>query len=197
MERDKNYHPHRKIDEQYMQVLFKTFYKNLCLFARQYINDIEKCEDIVQDVFLNIWEKGELIDSESQVKGYLFTSVKNRCLNFLRDHKKFSDGSELPQHGQSDNSRVEYAELEKILKTAIESLPEKCREIFEMSRFRNLKYQEIADKLGLSIKTVEAQMSKALRVLRNRLSSYTDGFFLFILQLFSFRVRENNNFSVL
>ncbi len=187
----------RKVDEKYLQSLFTEHFRNLCLFARQYINDIEKCEDIVQDVFLNIWEKGELTDSESQVKGYLFTSVKNRCLNYIRDHKKFTFSQEFPQYGSADSSRIEYAELEKVLTSAIESLPEKCRGIFQMSRFKEMKYQEIAETLGLSVKTVEAQMSKALRILRERLSSYTDGFFLFILQLFSFRVRENNNISVM
>jgi len=180
----------RKVDEQFMQELFKTYYKGLCLFARQYIHDNEKVEDIVQDVFLNIWEKGELNASDNQVKSYLYTSVRNRCLNYIRDHKKFNDNIDTTSIENSfESNRIEYRELEHLIKTAIASLPEKCREVFELSRFKEMKYQEIADALGISVKTVEAQMSKALKVLREKVSGYTGGFFGFLLHFFQKTIR--------
>jgi RNA polymerase sigma-70 factor, ECF subfamily len=180
----------RKVDEQFLQELFKTYYKGLCLFARQYIHDNEKVEDIVQDVFLNIWEKGELNASEAQVKSYLYTSVRNRCLNFIRDHKKFNDNIDTSFIENSiESNRIEYRELEQLIKAAIASLPEKCREVFELSRFKEMKYQEIADALGISVKTVEAQMSKALKVLREKVSGYTGGFFGLLLHFFQKTIR--------
>lgn len=174
----------QKVDEQYMEVLFKTYFKGLCIFARQFVPDNDKVQDIVQDVFLNIWEKGEMLASESQVKGYLYTAVRNRCLNYIRDNKKFSDNVEVAHIENSDNSsRIEYRELDKLIRSAINELPEKCKEVFELSRFQDLKYQQIADTLGISVKTVEAQMTKALKVLREKLAGYT-GMALFILQYF-------------
>lgn len=184
MSREKSENSTRKIDEQYLHALFSEHYRNLCLFARQYIRENEKVEDLVQDVFLNIWEKGELNASDSQVKNYLYTSVRNRCLNYIRDHRKFEDHTEhIPVDHAHESGRIEYRELEKLIRVTIESLPEKCREVFELSRFREMKYQEIADSLGISVKTVEAQMTKALRVLREKLSGYTNGLFA-ILTIF-------------
>jgi len=187
----------RRIDEQYMHKLFSMYYKGLCLFARQYIHDNEKVEDIVQDVFLNVWEKGELYDTESLVKSYLFTSVRNRCLNYIRDHKKINDNVEVGfLEGAHEHNRTEYKELEKMIFAAIASLPEKCREVFEMSRFKEMKYQQIADALGISVKTVEAQMSKALRVLREKLSGHTNGLFIFIRYFLQHHIRVNETLSV-
>ncbi len=172
----------RRIDEQYLKLLFKEYYKNLCLFARQYVHDNEKVEDLVQDVFLNIWEKGELNASENQVKNYLYTSVRNRCLNYIRDNRKFDNNSDVLQvENIHESNRIEYRELEKLIRTTIDSLPEKCREVFELSRFKGLKYQQIAELMGISVKTVEAQMSKALRVLRDKLSGYTNGLFAVLI----------------
>ncbi len=186
------------ITEQLMQQLFTEHYKGLCLFARQYIYDNEKSEDIVQDVFLNIWEKKELNASGTQIKSYLYTSVRNRCLNYIRDHKKFNDNVEVAHiENAHEHNRVEYRELEHLIKDSIASLPEKCREVFEMSRFREMKYQEIADALGISIKTVEAQMSKALKVLREKLSGYSNGLLMFFMNFFQNRIRVNNLLSVL
>jgi RNA polymerase sigma-70 factor, ECF subfamily len=186
------------ITEQLMKQLFKEHYRGLCLFARQFIHDNEKSEDIVQDVFLNIWEKKELNASDSQIKSYLYTSVRNRCLNYIRDHKKFNDNVEVAHiENTHEHNRTEYRELEHLIKEAIASLPEKCREVFELSRFKEMKYQEIADALGISIKTVEAQMSKALKVLREKLSGYSNGMLMFFMNFFQNRIRVNNLLCVL
>lgn len=192
-----NKHSLRRIDEQYMHSIFTKHYKGLCLFARQFVHDNEKVEDLVQDIFLKIWEKGELYEDESLVKNYLYTSVRNRCLNFIRDNKKFNDNLDVGiVEGTHEHNRTEYRELEKMLHNAIQSLPEKCREVFELSRFQNMKYQEIADTLGISIKTVEAQMSKALRVLREKLSAHTNGLLLFFRIFFLSGIRVNQLLGV-
>lgn len=174
---EKKYQEKQKVNEQFLETLFKKYFSSLCIFARQYVYDNDKVKDIVHDVFINIWEKGELYASDSLIKGYLFTSVKNRCFNYLRDNKKFHEDIDtlsysLQSPGAED--KTEYTELELVIKEAIDSLPVRCQEIFILSRYEMLKYQEIADKLGISVKTVEAQMSKALKIMREHLSDYTE-----------------------
>ncbi|MDD3878233.1 MAG: RNA polymerase sigma-70 factor [Bacteroidales bacterium] len=171
--------PYKKqlVDEALIEGLFRKYFSSLCIFARQYVYDNDKVRDIVHDVFINIWEKGELYDSDSMVKGYLFTSVKNRCFNYIRDNKKNLtdlDAISFSLSSNNNENKIEFVELKSIIDEAISSLPEKCREVFLLSRNDMLKYQEIADKLEISVKTVEAQMSKALKILREKLSDYTD-----------------------
>jgi len=174
----------QKLSEVVIEDLFKKYFNALCVFARQYVYDNDKVKDIVHDVFINIWEKGALHDSESLIKGYLFTSVKNRCFNYLRDTKKFrgnEDIGALNHNAYVPNNNMELQELQQIINQAIDELPEKCKEIFMMSRYEMMKYQEIADTLGISVKTVEAQMSKALKVLRERVGTYTDIIILILI----------------
>ena len=142
-------------------------------FSRKILGDEEDAREVVQKVFLALWEKREEMDLSTSLKSYLFTSVHNRSLNVIRDRKKFSD-EEVPEVvGEWDvSAQIESMELEKKIGEAISGLPEKCREIFELNRFEGLKYGEIADHLGISVKTVENQMSKALKVLREQLSKY-------------------------
>ena len=141
------------------------------------MRDSDIAKDIVQEVFFILWQKKESIDLSKSVKSYLVSAVRNKCLNHIRDHKKFSDTileSEdqyvKPDYKQSD--RLIEEELGKKIKSSIEELPAKCREVFLLSRYENLKYQEIADRLHISVKTVETQMSKALQHLRIRLSEF-------------------------
>ncbi|MCI5057332.1 MAG: sigma-70 family RNA polymerase sigma factor, partial [Flavobacteriales bacterium] len=107
---------------------------------------------------------------------YLFNSVANRCKNWIRDHKKFQNNVELEHLDASSNEDaqkiMEFEELQTRISNAIQDLPDRTRNIFEMNRFEGLKYQEIADELDVSVKTVEAQMSKALKFLRDKLSDY-------------------------
>lgn len=177
-----------------MQSLFKRYFAGLCVFARQYVFDNDKVKDIVHDVFVAIWEKGSLYEAEPLVKAYLFTSVKNRCFNHLRDNKKFTGHEDYMDYDSAKTQQqpLEYRELENLIKKEIENLPEKCREVFVMSRFEELKYTEIAEKLNLSVKTVEAHMSKALKILRENLSPYIELMIIcFILKKFwnALRVR--------
>jgi RNA polymerase sigma-70 factor, ECF subfamily len=114
----------------------------------------------------------ESLPANSHHKSYLYTSVRNRCLNYLRDNKKIVRMDALTGEGFEENSELETGELEEKIKSGIESLPEKCREIFELNRMEGLKYAQIAEKLGISVKTVEAQMTKALSILRQHLGEF-------------------------
>ncbi len=134
-------------------------------------------KEIVQESFINLWEKRQSIDISKSVKSYLTTSIRNKCLNYLRDTKKFNTEIILSDvlfqevdFEQSD--KLIEKELNNKINNAIDDLPEKCKEIFQLNRFENLKYKEIAVKLNISIKTVETQMSKALKHLRKKLKDY-------------------------
>lgn len=138
----------------------------------KYTGDWEESRNLVHEVFITVWEKFDSLPATTQYRSYLFTAVRNRSLNYLRDKKKTLSLEAVNNDGYSENTSVEAAELEHLIEKAIESLPAKCRQVFEMNRVEGLKYAEIADRLGLSIKTVEAQMSKALNVLREHLREF-------------------------
>jgi RNA polymerase sigma-70 factor, ECF subfamily len=180
-----------KFDEQTLELLFRSHYKGLCMFAISYVKQEETAREIVQDSFVSLWEKRHTIDLSKAVKSYLSTTVRNKCLNHLRDHKKFSKDlfsldnlAEETGYVQPDKL-VEREILDKIA-VAIDGLPEKCREIFVLNRYQNLKYMQIADKLHISVKTVETQMSKALQHMRIHLAEYLPIyiFFIFAISLF-------------
>lgn len=147
----------------------------------KYVGDIEVAKNIVHDVFLALWEKFESLPSDTNYRSYLYTAVRNRSLNFIRDQKKVVslDGASDLSTSEGNNP-METEELETQIELAISQLPERCRIIFEMSRYEELKYSEIAKKMGISIKTVEAQISKALGILRRELSGFLSVlFFIF------------------
>ncbi len=171
------------LEQDHFQELFKEYYGSLCHFAASFLNDPASAEDIVQQVFINIWDRREAIDSEKPVKSYLLASVKNRCLNYIRDNKKYRSyfldieaEMEIPVKAK-DLISEKY--LNDKLEAALNKLPEKCREIFVLCRFEEMKYKQVAEKLGVSQKTVEAQMSKALKIMRNELK----GLFVLVLLL--------------
>lgn len=175
-----------QLDKPAFESLFRSFFPGLVLFARKYLPDQDTASEIVHNVFLNLWEKRDSIDTSSSLKSYLFTSVHNRCLNFIRDQKKFDRDETLLQRLDSNefidaSDRLEEQELEQRIYDALQALPEKCREVFSLNRFEGLKYSEIAEKLDISVKTVETQMSKALRILREKLIDYLKILIIFIL----------------
>ena len=145
----------------------------------KYVRDMDAAKGIVHEVFVGFWEKFDSLPADTNYRSYLYTAVRNRSLNHIRDKKKhvlLDAVSE--QEWATENTDAE--ELSKAIDAGIESLPEKCREIFELNRIEGLKYAQIAEKLEISIKTVEAQMSKALSVLRDHLKEFlTILFFIF------------------
>lgn len=159
------------------ETLFKKEFKGLCFFSMKYVKDLDAARNIVQDAFITLWEKRESLDMDKSVKSYLATIIYSRSLNYLRDNKKFDkdllacEGLVIEGEDHAD-SRILSSELRHNIDSAIAELPEKCREVFMLSRFEHKKYHEIAEILGISVKTVEAQMSKALQHLRMRLAPF-------------------------
>jgi RNA polymerase sigma-70 factor (ECF subfamily) len=157
--------------------LFRIEFKGLVYFALQFTKDLDTAREITQEAFISLWEKRETIDLSKPVKTYLTTTVRNKCLNWLRDNKKFNrdildiEGL-LSDRIYTPPDRLVEAEIRIKITSAIEELPEKCREIFVLSRNENLKYQQIANRLQISVKTVETQMSKALQHMRQRLEEF-------------------------
>jgi len=178
-----------RLDQKIFQKVFEQYYKPLCRFAQGYINDADSSEEIVQQVFINLWNQRESIDPGKDMKSYLFTSVRNRCLNYIRDHKKFRSqylDVETELHiPVFDFDKLAIADLEKQVNDAIMKLPEKCREVFVLVRFEEMKYKETADHLGISVKTVEAQMSKAFKILREELKDIWALVLYFIIRYYN------------
>lgn len=170
---------------QKLELLFREHFTGLCYFAQKYLGDMDSSKEVVHAVFVKIWENRHEFAWEKPAKSYLFTSVYNRSMNAIRDHKKFddsaiNDATKASLETGEFADTMEVAELEAKIKHSVASLPEKCRQVFEMSRFEGKKYAEIAAALNISIKTVENQMSKALKVLKEDLKDYI---YLFILLL--------------
>jgi len=169
--------PHKPFSKQAFEALFKSHFAYLCNFAQQYVQDADTAQDICQKVFIRLWEKRSDMDPQQSIKSYLFTAVKNRCLNHIRDHKKYRsqildlDCGDI-DFSREDDDQLAADELQSRIEQALNQLPEKCRQVFEMSRYRQMKYQEIADELDISPKTVEAHMSKALKSLKEALNDY-------------------------
>jgi RNA polymerase sigma-70 factor, ECF subfamily len=159
------------------ETLFRQYFTGLCYFARKYTGDLDAAKEIVHSVFIRIWENRRDFDWEKPAKSYLFTSVYNRSLNLIRDNQKFINHEDAAVRNMiTDDAAfsddLETAELESLIKAALQRLPQKCREVFELSRFEGRKYAEIAEQLNISVKTVEAHMSKALHNLKAELKNY-------------------------
>jgi len=163
--------------------VFKSHFKALYAYAFFFIKDADVAEDMVQTAFYKLWEKSGKLVIRHSVTAYLYRSVYHECLNYLKHQKvkqaHVSQAIHLRDEGSNDVSeRVHLRELQAGLSQALEELPEGCRTIFQMSRFESLRYQEIADHLGISVKTVENQMGKALRILRSKLAPFLPLWFL-------------------
>lgn len=161
-------------DSEAFSTLFQSTYPNLCALAARRVGSPEIAEELVQDVFLRIWERRQTLDPEQSVTRYLYRAARNAAMNHLK-HRRVSERFQAQASPGVGSSRVTpedhlgYAELLEAAQEAIEELPDRCREIFLLSRQSHLKYSEIAQLLGLSVKTVETQMGRALKALRTRL----------------------------
>jgi len=167
----------RQGDQTAFELLFHFYYPGLVVYATQFTTDRMEAEEIVQDFFVRLWQRHQQLIPTDSLKSYLFLSVKNGCLNYLK-HKKVEE-KYIRQMAELSNQHLAYdpdlyiaSELQEKVKNAIDLLPEKCREIFIMSRIQGLKNDEIATNLNISKRTVETQISKALKVLRLELKDY-------------------------
>lgn len=166
----------RRGDEAVFDAVFRQWYDPLCHYAaRMADGDMDEAEDLVQQVFVKLWEQRARLDVAWSLKAYLYKSVHNSALNRLRAANTRSKYLEY-NVAQLENTSIQHddtsRELSERLQKALDLLPPQCRHVFELSRFEELKYREIADQLGISIKTVETQMGKALRLLRQQLADY-------------------------
>ena len=166
------------------EIVFHQYYGFLCSFAEKITNNPAIAEEIVQDFFVRLWEKREQIDIQTSARSYFYRSIKNLCLNHIQ-HQKIKEKHHLTihsEHESDDNLEDAFFEIElaKKIDESISSLPEKRQEIFRLSRESGLKYHEIAKKLNISIKTVEAQMSLAIKHLKDKLKDYITILLIFL-----------------
>jgi RNA polymerase sigma-70 factor, ECF subfamily len=175
-----------KKDESAFEEIFKANFKNLHAYAITIVGDEPVAEEMVQNVFFKLWERSHSLNLQPPIAAYLYRAVYNESCNYLKHQKVKQSYIQYAKHSMSHTShekaskKILVSELEQKIKTALNELPEQCRTIFQMSRFEELKYQQIADALGISIKTVEAQMGKALKLMRIKLVDYLP-FILFLL----------------
>ena len=164
-------------DKEVFEEIYRLYYIPLCYYCAAYVGRVEDAEEIVQSLFLRLWIKRSKIKIDTSLKSYLYRAIQNDSYNYLNRkkiegkfmlHKERMNGSPF----ESVQHTIEKDELEGLIKQAILKLPLKRRRIFEMSRFQGLKYSEIADKLSVSVKTVETQMGKALKMMRKALKDY-------------------------
>lgn len=166
-----------KRDEAAFEQVFKTHYKNLHAYSFTILKDEDEAEETVQQVFFKLWERSEQLNFSGSVAAYLYRAVHNESLNFLK-HQKVKDSHRLhvaysmKNKAEQLQSKMAKKELEKKFKEALNELPEQCRTVFQLSRFEDMKYKEIADKLDISVKTVENHMGKALKLLRAKLVDF-------------------------
>lgn len=168
----------RRGDQQVFESVFKEHYAPLCTYARRYLIDPEAAEEVVQDMFFKLWERRDSLLITTSLKSYLFRAVRNHALNYIKyqrisqqyiDYVGFTTSNES---AESAHEALINNDLERHFGRLVSSMPERRRMIFEMSRFEGLKYDEIAQKMNISVKTVENQMTKALEFLRKKLSDY-------------------------
>ena len=166
-------------------MVFRDYYKPLVRYGTTFLKDSDEAEDVVQQVFVSMWEKRSQQDIHTSVRALLYKAVHNACLNRIKHRKVrmvYAEELKATQEQASQVDLVQANELDEKIQLAVANMPEQCAKIFKMSRFEQLRYQEIADQLGLSIKTIENQMGKALRIIREELKDYLPLLILFLIR---------------
>jgi len=177
-------------DQSALQKIFTHYYKYLVVTGYNITSDNEKAKDLVQDVFFELWKKREQLTIQSSLKSYLRRAVVNRSLNYIKTQKRFDFGddnfsAQTPDKAISAQRSLEAEDLKSAIDVAIDSLPEKCKAIFMLSRFEDLSHKEIATKLGISTKTIENQITKALKIVRAAVKEHNAlGLICLVLNIF-------------
>lgn len=163
-------------DEGAYDTVFRTWYPVLVRVSAALLHEMDAAEEVAQEVMLELWRRRHLVDAKVSLRAYLLRSVRNRSLNHLRHlrvrRETESDVEALYEAPMGSDQPIVAKELSEAVQIALRELPPRCREVFELSRVHGLKYAEIAETLAISQKTVEAQMGKALRIMRERLASW-------------------------
>ncbi len=167
----------RKGDIDAFENIFHRFYSGLCSYAESLVNQGEVAEEVVQDVFYNIWKNRENLRINRSIQSYLYRSVYNQSMMFLRKMRReyfLEEGVSIENDPLTPDPAqlLQLNEVSELISSTLKELPERTREIFRLNRQEGLKYKEIADKLSISVKTVEANMGKALKALRRSLEKY-------------------------
>jgi RNA polymerase sigma-70 factor, ECF subfamily len=168
--------------EAAFEVMFNLYYPRLVWFAKEYV-PYQDAKSLVQDAFITFWEKNPSVSNESQLQSYIYTLVKNNCLMFLRHEKikkGFADETEMKMQNQVyqsaleqlDTSEMAFQEIETIIEKTLAALPPRCREVFVLSRLEGKKNHVVAEELNISVKAVEAQITKALKVFKGALKDF-------------------------
>jgi len=169
--------------------VYKAHYKELVLFAIRFVEEQQDAEEIVQNLFYDLWTKREKLNITTSLRAYLFGSVRNLSLNFIKHKKvefKYKEHNFhlLNEDSSNENDTITQQELANKIDEAVEKLPQERQKVFKMSRYDGLKYKEIAETLNISIKTVENQMGKALKFLRDELIEFLPLILIFFSDFF-------------
>jgi RNA polymerase sigma-70 factor (ECF subfamily) len=163
-------------DIRAFEQLFREYYEQLCQWAYQYLHDRDSSEEVVQDLFYHIWLNRKSLQFRISFKSYMYKSVSNNCKMQLRQKKRRSEIEKMLADEnlliEDPEYTLETEELSEIVNRTLDNLPARSAEVFRMSRYEGMKYSEIADVLNISVKTVEANMSKALALFRKNLKKY-------------------------
>lgn len=174
----------QKGDKKEFELIFNNYYGCLLCFIKEYLPDLDIARDIVQETFITLWERKDLLNPDSNIRAWLFTIARNKSLNYLKrkqlEKKVTSDAASrlakthLNYYALKDQTalRIYESEFKKLVAEGIETLPAQCRKIFNLSRQEYFKNHEIADQLNISIKTVESHLTKSLKILRKKLAAY-------------------------
>ena len=173
----------REGDRRAFEYYFKEYYNSIVGFGTQFIGDKDKARSVAQDAFIKLWENREKVQKINGIPSFLYRSVKTDCLNLIRHHKvvrkyKSRQLQERESHLHTEilNSlnfdSVTFSELENLIEKSIEELPDKCKQVFLKKRFENKKNKEIAQELGITIKAVEANITRATKFLKLRIANY-------------------------
>jgi len=174
-------------DESAFEAYYKENYQACCLTAYRYLRDRATARQVVNDVFLVLWTQAASIRIETSLRAYIYRAIVNRSLNLLKKERRQThrlvELIDLPDP-TAGTRRMEQTELNARLMKAIDELPEQCGKVFRMSRFQNMKRQEIADKLGISVKTVQHHIARALADLHRIWDTYSVVWLLLLIELF-------------
>lgn len=173
-----------KDDEEAFKTIFFDFYPPLCVFAGRYICCPETCRDIVQETFFSIWKNRKKLTINTSFRNFLITSVRNKCTDYIRRqalHENYVKNThEISALSSSSNEIYTINELQKMIDDALQKLPENVRRAFELNRFQEMTYVQIAEEMQVSVKTIESYMSRALKILREELKDYLPFMLLFL-----------------
>jgi RNA polymerase sigma-70 factor, ECF subfamily len=178
----------RQGDKQAFETLFRLYYKSLCVFSHRIVKDAVTAEELIQDILYHLWDKRSSLILNTSLKSYLFKSAYNNSLKHIRhqkivlEHENYVKNSPEPGIQQPDNY-AETGEIMHIIDQTLNQVAERSQEIFKLNRYEGLKYHEIAEKLGISVKTVEAHMTSLLRLFRENLKDYLVVLFILFVSI--------------